>query len=145
MAYRDNYYPQNYSSYGNYGYNQPQPMYQMNTQPQATQQVQVQTQDDRMWVASQTAAEAYPMMQPNGFIRLWDSNKPYYYEKRADASGRPLPMLAYEYHIVTDEPATETTSDFEKRLAALESKIANIEQQKGNKLNFRKGDDRTNE
>lgn len=126
MAY-NSYYPQNY----NYNYNQP--MYQpMNTQP--TQPVQnVQTlQDDRIWVASEAAAEAYPI-QPNGFLRLWDGNQPYYYEKRADASGRPLPLLAYEYKLreaPTAKQNAKVSNDFEERITALEEKIAKMERVK---------------
>lgn len=70
-------------------YNQVQPNYN-----------QVQTnapQDDaRIWVQNETSAEAY-LLAPNGFARLWDSSKNRFYEKRADANGRPLPMDVYEY------------------------------------------------
>lgn len=70
-----------------YGYTNP--YYQQNylTQP---------TQDERIWVQNETSADAY-LVAPNGFVRLWDSNKPIFYEKRADATGRPYPIEAYEY------------------------------------------------
>lgn len=71
-----------------YGYNFPN--------YQQYQQYQQPTQDERIWVQNETSAEAY-LVAPNGFVRLWDSSKPVFYEKRADANGRPLPLEAYEY------------------------------------------------
>lgn len=59
-------------------------------------QVQQPAQDERIWVQNQMAADAY-LVAPNGFVRLWDANKPMFYEKRADATGRPLPLEVYEY------------------------------------------------
>lgn len=52
--------------------------------------------DERIWVQNETSAEAY-LLAPNGFARLWDSSTNRFYEKRADATGRPLPMDVYEY------------------------------------------------
>lgn len=81
---------QNYANYQNQpSYNQAQPTY---NQPQ-------QAQDERIWVQNETSAEAY-LLAPNGFARLWDSSKPVFYEKRADATGRPLPMDIYKYERV---------------------------------------------
>lgn len=37
------------------------------------------------------------MISPSGFVRLWDSSTNRFYEKRADVTGRPLPMDIYEY------------------------------------------------
>lgn len=83
-------YMQNYANYQNQpSYNQAQPTY---NQPQ-------QAQDERIWVQNETSAEAY-LLAPNGFARLWDSSKPVFYEKRADATGRPLPMDIYKYERV---------------------------------------------
>lgn len=78
-----------------YGYNpylqaNYQPNYQQNTTPL----------DERIWVQNETSAEAY-LLAPNGFARLWDSSTNRFYEKRADATGRPLPMDVYEYTRVT--------------------------------------------
>lgn len=93
-------------------------------QPQVPMQA---PQDDRMWVASESAAEAFQMV-PNGFVRLWDSNKPIFYEKRADMNGRPMPLVAYEYKIRDSAAAPEAINpDFEKRLSALEDKIKAME------------------
>ena len=96
-------------------------------QPQIPMQSQQAPQDDRIWVASESAAEAFQMV-PNGFVRLWDSNKPIFYEKRADMNGRPMPLVAYEYKIRDAAAAPEAVnSDFEKRLSALEDKIKAME------------------
>lgn len=109
----------------NYFNSQMQPM----QQTQMPMQSQQAPQDDRIWVASESAAEAFQMV-PNGFVRLWDSNKPIFYEKRADMNGRPMPLVAYEYKI-RDAAAPETVSpDFEKRLSALEDKIKAMEETK---------------
>lgn len=96
-------------------------------QPQIPMQSQQAPQDDRIWVASESAAEAFQMV-PNGFVRLWDSNKPIFYEKRADMNGRPMPLVAYEYKIRDAAAAPEAVNpDFEKRLSALEDKIKAME------------------
>lgn len=96
-------------------------------QPQMQMQGQQAPQDDRIWVASESAAEAFQMV-PNGFVRLWDSNKPIFYEKRADMNGRPMPLVAYEYKIRDAVAAPEAVNpDFEKRLSALEDKIKAME------------------
>lgn len=111
------------------GYFQPNyfsPQMQPMQQPQMPMQGQQAPQDDRIWVASESAAEAFQMV-PNGFVRLWDSNKPIFYEKRADMNGRPMPLVAYEYKI-RDAAAPETVNpDFEKRLSALEDKMKAME------------------
>jgi len=90
MAY-GNYYTNPYyqPNVMNYGVNQPQ--FQ-----QIQQQQQPTSTDERIWVQSEQAAEAY-LVAPSSFVRLWDSNKPIFYEKRADATGKPFPMEIYEY------------------------------------------------
>ena len=106
------------------------PQMQPIQQPQMPMQGQQAPQDDRIWVASESAAEAFQMV-PNGFVRLWDSNKPVFYEKRADMNGRPMPLVAYEYKIRDAAAAPETVNpDFEKRLSALEDKIKAMEETK---------------
>lgn len=52
--------------------------------------------DERIWVQGEASAEAY-LLAPNGFVRLWDSSTNRFYEKRADATGRLMPMDIYEY------------------------------------------------
>lgn len=92
-------------------------------QPQMPVQVQQAPQDDRIWVASESAAEAFQMV-PNGFVRLWDSNKQIFYEKRADMNGRPMPLVAYEYKIRDASTGQEVVSaGFEQRLSAVEEKL----------------------
>lgn len=112
------------------GYFQPNyfsPQMQPMQQAQMPMQGQQAPQDDRIWVASESAAEAFQMV-PNGFVRLWDSNKPVFYEKRADMNGRPMPLVAYEYKIRDAAAAPEAVNpDFEKRLSALEDKIKAME------------------
>lgn len=78
---------------GNYGFQQQQyPQYQQNNIPV----------DERIWVQNATAAEAY-LLAPNAFVRLWDSSANRFYEKRADATGRPLPMDVYEYKRISPQ------------------------------------------
>lgn len=112
------------------GYFQPNyfsPQMQPMQQTQMPMQGQQAPQDDRIWVASESAAEAFQMV-PNGFVRLWDSNKPVFYEKRADMNGRPMPLVAYEYKIRDAAASPEAVNpDFEKRLSALEDKIKAME------------------
>lgn len=92
-------------------------------QPPAPMQPPQASQDDRIWVASESAAEAF-LVAANGFVRLWDSNKPVFYEKRADMNGRPMPLVAYEYKIREASAGTETVSaGFEQRLSAVEERL----------------------
>lgn len=95
-------------------------------QPQIPMQGQQAPQDDRIWVASESAAEAFQMV-PNGFVRLWDSNKQIFYEKRADMNGRPMPLVAYEYKIRDASAGSEAvTAGFEQRLSAVEEKLKHM-------------------
>ena len=92
-------------------------------QPPAPMQPPQASQDDRIWVASESAAEAF-LVAANGFVRLWDSNKPVFYEKRADMNGRPMPLVAYEYKIRDAAAAVDTVSaGFEQRLCAVEERL----------------------
>lgn len=102
-------YPANY----NYQYNQP------NT-------------DERIWVQNQSSADAY-LVAPNGFVRLWDAQAPRFYEKRADATGRPLPLEVYEY---TKKPLVSPTEalsngggaiDYGEQISALNKRIEALE------------------
>lgn len=67
-----------------------------NYYPNYYQNYSTPTNDERIWVQNEVSADAY-LVAPNGFVRLWDANKQRFYEKRADASGRPYPLEAYEY------------------------------------------------
>ena len=97
--------------------------------------------DDRIWVANYTQAEAY-FVVPNGFVRLWDSNQPVYYEKRCDSTGRPLPMEIFDYHrretssqqeapgaqaVQPVQAVPETNNNYEKRIKELEERVKDLE------------------
>lgn len=101
----------------------PSGYYSNGYQPSYQNQYQNQGTDDRIWVPNENAAESY-LIAPNGFVRLWDANKPCFYEKRADASGRPLPIEIYEYKKREIAPMGNTFEDrfneLEKRIVALE-------------------------
>lgn len=108
-----------------------QPTYQANFQ----QPQQNSIQDERVWVSNQQAAESY-LLAPSSFVRLWDSSTSKFYEKRADATGRPLPMDIYEYKRISPQidvsnkevnslPLDDINARFEEitsRIEALESK-----------------------
>lgn len=82
------------------------------------------TQDERIWVSSYQAAESY-LVAPNSSVRLWDSSKPCFYEKRADASGRLFPIEIYEYKKKTQE--VEIGSQEVDRYEELKKRIEDIE------------------
>lgn len=92
---------------------------------------QQQNSDERIWVQGKNAAEAY-LVAANGFVRLWDSNGQVFYEKRADASGRPC-METYEYKRLGAElPKTEAESkssanDYSKEIDSLKVRLAALE------------------
>lgn len=92
---------------------------------------QQQSNDERIWVQGKNAAEAY-LVAANGFVRLWDSNGQVFYEKRADASGRPC-METYEYKRLGAElPKTGTESkssvnDYSKEIDSLKVRLAALE------------------
>lgn len=115
MAPQVNYQPQTYSV----------PMDQLNQLKIQAPVQQNMNADEKIWVSNETAAEAY-LVAPNGFVRLWDSQKPVFYEKQSDASGKQFPMIAYKYEKVNAIPEEETYIDrlktIEERLSALEGK-----------------------
>lgn len=95
------------------------------------------SQDDKIYVQNELAAQAY-LVAPNSFVRLWDSQANIFYEKRADASGRPY-MEAYEYKKrdnLTAQAISEqrNTIDYESKIKSLEERISTLEKQ-------RRGDD----
>lgn len=117
----------------NQGMQQGQGLQAFNQQPQSP--------DERIWVQGKNAAEAY-LVAANGFVRLWDSNGQTFYEKRADASGRPC-METYEYKRVGAElPKTEMESknsinDYMQELGSLKARLAALEKRfnDGGKVN----------
>lgn len=84
--------------------------------------------DDRIWVQGEGAATSY-LVAANGFVRLWDSTAPVFYEKRADAAGKPLAMDIYDYKKRGGEPEAPA-QDYENRLAALEKRMAAMEKKR---------------
>lgn len=106
--------------FGNY-YN-PYPMnYQQPTyQPQQQTQQSTQPVDDRTFVPSEAAAEAY-LVAPNNSVRLWHSSKPIFYEKYADMNGRQFPMRKFEYRELQQTETQQT--DIEARLKAIEDRL----------------------
>lgn len=110
-----NYQPQSYQV----------PVEPYNYKPQAAQ-MPAASSDERIWVANETAANAY-LVAPNGFVRLWDSQRPVFYEKTTDPTGKQFPMVTYKYERLDQEAAAVNSFDdrlkvIEERLAALESK-----------------------
>lgn len=114
------------------------PYYQnmMNYPQQMPQQQQFNampaTSDERIWVQSAQAAEAY-LVAPNSFVRLWDSQKPVFYEKRADSTGKPLPMEVYEYRRKVADASNSAlltsgnTIDYDAEISALNERITALE------------------
>mgnify|MGYP003293529492 CR=1 FL=1 len=120
--------------YRNY---QPIPQMQLPQVPQY--QAQTPSPDERIWVQNETAADSY-LVAPNGFVRLWDASVNRFYEKRADATGRPLPMDVYEYskkNGPAPEPIKEDDSDIRKEIAALQARIEALEKIKEVKKNVK--------
>lgn len=104
-----------------------QPMQQQMQSPQIPFQQPV---DDRIWVQGESAATAY-LVAANGFVRLWDSTQPVFYEKQADAQGKPLPMVIYDYKRRGDDPAQQVAvPDYESRLEAIEKRLEAVEKKR---------------
>lgn len=123
MAYFNN----GYVGYPNVYQPVPDQLQQLRSQPQ--QQMQMPQQDDRIFVQGKLAAQAY-LVAPNNFVRLWDSLENVFYEKRADASGRPF-MKDFEYHerIPKQENITEEKKiDYEEKIKALIQRAESLEQ-----------------
>lgn len=137
-----------------YGYNNP---YLQNYQgiPQQNNNIPTQNMniprlntstDGRIWVQNETSAEAY-LLAPNEFVRLWDSSRPVFYEKRADATGRPLPMDVYEYNKillkndgVNDTPNNLPLDDINARFDEITSRIEALEKVKKVTKNAKQSD-----
>lgn len=111
-------------NYGYYGYQQPY-------QQMSPTQMSATSQDERIWVSSASAAEAY-LMTPNSFVRLWNSNEPVFYERRTDPQGRPYPMDTFRY---TREDNTARNNsvqgNYDDRFRKLEMRLSEIERSIG--------------
>lgn len=113
--------------YNYFGYN---PQYNQGYQ-QGYQQAYQSGNDERIWVENETQARSY-LVAPNSFVRLWDAQKPVFYEKRTDSAGRPYPMEAYTYSKKpADGPKTEDNTKGDKvldeRLKTLEMRLYALE------------------
>lgn len=89
------------------------------------------SQDERIWVQGEGAAQAY-LVAPNSFVRLWDSSANVFYEKRADQTGRPF-MDVYEYTRKGQEaPAVHVpaSNEYEVQIRALERRIEALEKER---------------
>lgn len=87
--------------------------------------------DDRIWVQGEGAATSY-LVAANGFVRLWDSTAPVFYEKQADAQGKPLPIVIYDYKRRGEEPAPQAPApDYNARLEAIEKRLEAVEKKRG--------------
>jgi len=94
-------------------------------------------QDERIWVQGEEAAKAY-LVTANGFVRLWDSTQPIFYEKRADQTGRSY-MEAYKYErIVRSAPESEGFTQKQgnyitEQIQALQGRIEALERKQHDK------------
>lgn len=116
-----------YQPYYQQSFQQPMPDF-LRAQYQQTPQAPQQT-DERIWVSSPAAADAY-LMAPNSFVRLWDSSRPVFYEKRSDGSGRPY-METYEYKRKDSTPQEAAPSvDYTARFSKIEERLTALERSK---------------
>lgn len=117
-------------------YPQPQPLANLAVssiappvQPSAAQvpSTPAASPDERIWVQGEVAAASWPVTA-NGFVRLWDSTAPVYYEKRADAQGKPLPLDIFDYKRRGGDPSTPMHApNYEDRLNAIEARLSAVE------------------
>lgn len=113
----------------NYNANMYSPTYQQNIQ---------RSPDERIWVQGEAGANAY-LVAPNSFVRLWDSQRQVFYEKRADASGRPTTEI-FEYSKKSEQQPIVTTAedDFMSKLNALDTRISVLENMRKEENNVQK-------
>ena len=129
--------------YGN-GYYNPytqDQMQQLRNQQMVSAQMPIQSQDDKIFVQGELAAQAY-LVAPGSFVRLWDSTQNVFYDKRADASGRPY-MEVYDFkkrdnlttQVNTEHIPTvnydEKINALSKEIETLKGKIEEIDRKKG--------------
>lgn len=94
--------------------------------------------DERIWVQGEVAAASWPVTA-NGFVRLWDSTAHVFYEKRADAQGKPLPLEVYDYKRRGGDPVDPAdAASYEDRLKSIEDRLAAVE---GNRTTGKKKED----
>lgn len=104
----------------------PQPMPQPMQQPQPQISQQLPQQDEKIWVTGEEGAKAY-LVARGEFVRLWDDKDNIFYEKEADASGRPT-LRTYRYEQIesaSEAKRNEAFKSLEDRVDALEQLVRN--------------------
>lgn len=110
-------YQPNYSYYpATYQPIQQQPVQQQPYNPVANQSIPP-TQVSNVWIYNEAEISSYPVA-PNNAVRLWVTNKPVFYEKSADATGKPT-IKIFDYAERkeaasdggSDEPAAYATKE----------------------------------
>ena len=116
-----------------YAYQQPQIRQPQTINPYGynpmMQQEPPKPTDDRIYVQGLEAAKAY-LVAPNGFVRLWDSTAPVFYEKVADTRGVPS-LMAFKYEAVNLADngfmSNKQGTDYDERLKGIEERLLKLE------------------
>lgn len=104
-----NYYPASYQPVYQQGYQQPT----QQAQPQMPQQnTQPSMQISNVWIYDETEISNYPIA-PNNAVRFWIANKPVFYEKSADATGKPT-LKIYDYTERISKPSDSASNSNDK-------------------------------
>ena len=119
---------------------QPQTQVQQPQMPQT--QMQPFMQISNVWLYNESEIANYPVA-PNNAVRFWIANKPVFYEKSADATGKPT-IRAFDYS-ERKETASDGTSVQDDKLpsyATKEELSAIVDAMKGiaNEVETMKGD-----
>lgn len=126
--------------FGNYNYYPAQGQLEQFKQPYVQQYQPMQpirpNNDERIWVNGLAQAEDY-LIAPNSFVRLWDSTEQVFYEKRADASGRPtLDTYEYKCRKATEPFKAESGADiYKEQLNAIETRLDKLERKLNHESN----------
>jgi transglutaminase/protease-like cytokinesis protein 3 len=106
------YYPQNpYQSFYPSAY---QPQMQQAAFQQPVQQPQQQIQQNlpqqisNVWIYDESEIANYPIA-PNNAVRFWIANKPVFFEKSADATGKPT-LKVYDYTERAEKPSDASST-----------------------------------
>lgn len=78
------------------GYNVNPWNYYSNAPATATPSYTSPTLNTFIWVQGEQAAKSYPIA-PGGQVLMFDSDETVFYIKKADQSGRPLPLEIYDF------------------------------------------------
>lgn len=103
------YYPTYQPQYQQYFPASYQPIQQQTVQPvQQTPPVQP-PQVSNVWIYNEAEIPGYPVA-PNNAVRLWVTNKPVFYEKSADATGKPT-IKVFDYAERKETPSENVSAD----------------------------------